>query len=137
MDIKEATPVPDLNPDQGWIGMSVQFPVDAGSGGSELFVLERARFPVGQPWHQWHRHPNVEEFACLVKGDGVILDGNNEIPVTVGDMTFHKKGERHGFRNTSVTEEAEMIWGSAGAASKAEAGYELRYPERVADLHAH
>ena len=43
---------------------------------------------------------------------------------------FHRKGAWHGFRNTSSSEEAEMIWGWAGAASRAEAGYELRYPPR-------
>ena len=66
----------------------------------------------------------------LVKGQGIVLDGDNEIPVQAGDVAFHRKGAWHGFRNTSKSEEAEMIWGWAGAASRAQAGYELRYPSK-------
>jgi quercetin dioxygenase-like cupin family protein len=137
VNINDVAPVPNLNPDQGWIGMTVQFLVDAMNGGSEMFVFGRARFAPGQSEHQWHRHPNAEEFACIIKGEGIILDGDNEIPVSIGDVTFHKKGVWHGFRNTSETEEAEMIWGWAGAASKSEAGYEVRYPAEADDHHAH
>lgn len=119
-------PVPGLGPDQGWVGMTVQFLIDAAKADSKSFVFGRARFAPGPSEHQWHRHPNAEEFALIVRGQGIVLDGDNEIPVGVGDVVFHRKGEWHGFRNTSDTEEAEMIWGWAGAASKAEAGYELR-----------
>ena len=119
-------PAPGLGPDQGWVGMTVQFLVDKAKAGSEHFVFGRARFAPGGSEHQWHRHPGAEEFVLLVKGQGIVLDGDNEIPVGVGDVVFHAKGEWHGFRNTSDTEEAEMIWGWAGAASRDEAGYELR-----------
>lgn len=121
-------PVPGLGPDQGWVGMTVQFLIDRAKAGSEHFVFGRARFAPGASEHQWHRHPGAEEFALIVRGKGIVLDGDNEIPVGVGDVVFHRKGEWHGFRNTSDTEEAEMIWGWAGASSKAEAGYELRHP---------
>jgi quercetin dioxygenase-like cupin family protein len=128
VNIDEVPPVPQLGPDQGWVGMTVQFLVDSMNGGSENVVFGRARFAPGPSEHQWHRHENAEEFAYITRGEGIVLDGDNEIPVKAGDIAFHKKGEWHGFRNTSDTEEAEMIWGWAGAASKAEAGYELRYP---------
>jgi mannose-6-phosphate isomerase-like protein (cupin superfamily) len=101
-------PVPNLGPDQGWVGMSVQFLVDAAEAGAE----------------------HAEEFVLLLRGQGIVLDGDNEIPVSAGDVAFHRQGAWHGFRNTSASEEAEMIWGWAGAASRAEAGYELRYPPK-------
>ena len=129
--IDEVPAQPDLGSDAGWVGMTVQFLIDGLNGGSEHLVFGRARFAPGQSEHQWHRHENAEEFAYITKGEGIVLDGDNEIPVKAGDIAFHKKGEWHGFRNTSDTVEAEMIWGWAGAASKSEAGYELRYPDRT------
>jgi uncharacterized cupin superfamily protein len=137
VNIDEVKSVLKLNPDQGWIGMKVQFLVDAVSGGSELLVFGRARFAPDKSQHQCHRHVNAEEFSCIISGEGVILHGDNEIPVKAGDVTFHKRSELRGFRNTSDYKEVEMLWGWAGAASKEEAGYELRYPDRVTDLHAH
>ncbi len=62
----------------------------------------------------------------ITKGEGIALDGDSDIPVKAGDVIFHRQGAWHGFRNTSPTEEAEMIWGWAGAPSKEQAGYELR-----------
>jgi quercetin dioxygenase-like cupin family protein len=131
VQIDEVPTQPDLGPDAGWVGMTVQFLIDALNGGSEHMVFGRARFAPGKSEHQWHRHENAEEFAYITKGEGIVLDGDNEIPVKAGDIAFHLKGQWHGFRNTSDTVEAEMIWGWAGAASKSEAGYELRYPDRT------
>lgn len=124
--VDEVAPVPGLGPDQGWVGMTVQFLVDAAKGGAQHFVFGRARFAPGESAHQWHRHPNAEEFAFIERGHGVVLDGDNEIPVEPGDVVFHEKGVWHGFRNTSPDEEAVMIWGWGGATSKADAGYEVR-----------
>ena len=36
------------------------------------------------------------------------------------------KGVWHGFRNTSDTEETELIWAWCGGASRDEVGYEVR-----------
>ncbi|MDA8316304.1 MAG: cupin domain-containing protein [Actinomycetota bacterium] len=118
--------VPDLGPDQGWIGMTVQFLIDNANAGSHHIVFGRARFAPGASEHQWHRHKGAEEFALITKGEGIALDEDSEIPVKAGDVIFHRQGAWHGFRNTSPTEEAEMIWGWAGASSKEQAGYELR-----------
>jgi quercetin dioxygenase-like cupin family protein len=126
--IGDVAPVPGLGPDQGWVGMTVQFLVDAAAGARHV-VFGRAVFAPGHSEHQWHRHPGAEEFAMIVRGQGIVLDGDNEILVGPGDVVFHRKGAWHGFRNTSNSEEAEMIWGWAGASSRAEAGYELRYPK--------
>lgn len=126
--LDDVVPVPNLGPDQGWVGMTVQFLIEQANAGAEHMVFGRARFAPGPSEHQWHRHPNAEEFALIVQGEGVALDGDNEVPVKAGDVVFHRKGSWHGFRNTSETDEAVMIWGWAGAASKADAGYELRHP---------
>jgi quercetin dioxygenase-like cupin family protein len=128
VDLDSVAAVPGLGPDQGWVGMTVQFLVEQATAGSEHVVFGRARFAPGESEHQWHRHPGAEEFVLLTRGQGIVLDGDNEIPVRPGDVVFHRKGEWHGFRNASPTEEAELIWGWGGAASKAEAGYELRHP---------
>ncbi|HXT93907.1 MAG TPA: cupin domain-containing protein [Trebonia sp.] len=126
--IDDVKPVPGLGPDQGWVGMTVQFLVDSMGAGAEHVVFGRAVFAPGQSEHQWHRHPGAEEFVLILQGQGIVLDGDNEIPVTAGDVAFHAKGAWHGFRNTSDTDEAVMIWGWAGAASREQAGYELRHP---------
>jgi quercetin dioxygenase-like cupin family protein len=133
--VDSVEPVPGLGADQGWVGMTVQFLIDAAKAGSQHFVFGRARFAPGPSRHEWHRHPGAEEFVLLARGEGVVLDGDNEIPVKVGDIVFHRKGEWHGFRNTSDTEEAELIWGWGGATSKAEAGYELRYHHSRSEDH--
>ena len=126
--IEDVPAVPGLGPDQGWVGMTVQFLVDAAGGEHRAAEHNVLGSCPGRAEHQWHRHPGAEEFALIVRGQGIVLDGDNEIPVSAGDVVFHRKGAWHGFRNTSSSEEAEMIWGWAGAASRAEAGYELRYP---------
>jgi quercetin dioxygenase-like cupin family protein len=133
--VDSVDPVPGLGPEQGWVGMTVQFLIDGAKGGAQHFVFGRARFAPGRSEHEWHRHPGAEEFVLVVRGEGIVLDGDNEIPVKVGDVVFHRKGEWHGFRNTSDAEEAELIWGWGGATSKVEAGYELRYPHSLGTNH--
>ena len=133
--VDSVEPVPGLGPEQGWIGMTVQFLIDGAKAGAEHFVFGRARFAPGHSEHEWHRHPGAEEFVLVVRGKGIVLDGDNEVPVKVGDVVFHRRGEWHGFRNTSDDEEAELIWGWGGATSKTEAGYELRYPHSLAGDH--
>jgi hypothetical protein len=59
-------------------------------------------------------------------GQGIVIDGDGEIPVVAGDVVHTRRGQWHGFINTSDSEDAEMIWLSAGAASRDTAGYEAR-----------
>ena len=59
-------------------------------------------------------------FATVLHGRAV------EVELGPGDVAFHPRNEWHGFRNTSPTEEAEMIWTWVGASSKEQAGYILR-----------
>ena len=80
--VGDVAPVPGLGPDQGWVGMTVQFLVDAAGAGAEHVVFGRALFAPGHAEHQWHRHPGAEEFALIVRDQGIVLDGDNEIPVS-------------------------------------------------------
>jgi len=120
-------PVAGLDPSGGWLRMSVQFLVDGEHGGAKQTVFGRAIFHPGGE-HQAHRHPNAEEVVYLVRGHGIALNGDEEVELGPGDVAFHPRNEWHGFRNTSDTEEAEMIWAWIGASSKQDAGYILRNP---------
>ena len=81
VSVGDVPPVPGLGPDHGWVGMTVQFLVDSVAAGAEHVVFGRAVFAPGESEHQWHRHPGAEEFVMIVRGQGLVLDGDNEIPV--------------------------------------------------------
>ncbi|HEX9644186.1 MAG TPA: cupin domain-containing protein [Acidimicrobiia bacterium] len=115
----------DLREDEGWIEMLVQFLITEDNAGSEEVVFGRTVFRPGSK-HEWHRHENAEEVQFLLSGEGIVLDGDAEIPVVEGDVVFTPKGQWHGFRNTSDVEDAVVIWLWAGAGSRDAAGYEAR-----------
>ena len=121
-------PVAGLDPSGGWLNMSVQFLVDGDHGGAKQCVFGRAIFHPGGE-HEPHRHPNAEEVVYIVRGRGIALNGDEEVELGPGDVAFHPRNEWHGFRNTSASEEAEMIWAWIGASSKSDAGYILRNPK--------
>lgn len=127
VNLDEVDEVQGLSPAEGWFDMKVQFLIDALHGGSTQFVFGRATFVPGAA-HEWHRHPNAEEFVCLVQGSGIALNGDEEVPIGVGDVVFTPRNEWHGFRNDSQTETAVMLWGWCGASDKASAGYVVREP---------
>lgn len=119
-----------LRRDEGWIDMKVQFLINADNSGNEEIVFGRTLFEPGAR-HEYHRHAHAEEIQYLVRGEGVVLDGDVEIPMKPGDVVLTHKNVWHGFRNTSDTETAELIWAWAGAASRAAAGYEAREPSET------
>jgi quercetin dioxygenase-like cupin family protein len=119
-----------LKPGEGWIDMKVQFLITEENAGAQEVVFGRTVFTPGSR-HESHRHQNAEEIQYLVAGEGIVLDGDDEIPMKVGDVIHTKKGQWHGFRNTSESEDAVLIWLWAGAGSRDAAGYEARSP--VAD----
>jgi quercetin dioxygenase-like cupin family protein len=126
VNVNELLPDASLAAEDGWVKMAVQFLVDKTHGGARHAVFGRTVFAPGQAVHEIHRHAGAEEVVYLVRGTGVATNGDEEIVLNAGDLAFHPQGEWHGFYNTSATEEAEMIWIWAGAASKADAGYEVR-----------
>lgn len=114
----------DLDAENGWVGMDVQFLVDHATG-ADSFVLGRTIFEPGAGVHAVHRHAHAEEAVMIVRGHGVAVNGADKIAVGPGDVVFHPRGEWHGFRNTSPSEVVEMVWVWGGAASREMAGYEV------------
>jgi quercetin dioxygenase-like cupin family protein len=125
VSIAEVPLADGLSEDEGWVKMKVQFLISAANSGSQEVVFGRTVFAPGSR-HEAHRHVNAEEIQYLVRGQGIVIDGDGEIPVVAGDVVHTQRGQWHGFINTSESEDAEMIWAWAGAASRDTAGYEAR-----------
>lgn len=104
--------------------MDVQFLVDHSSG-AEAMVFGRTVFKPGSGTHAVHRHQHAEEVVLIVRGHGIAIDGDQETEVGPGDLVLHSRNAWHGFRNSSDSEEVEMLWVWGGAASRESAGYEL------------
>ncbi len=120
-----STPAADgLDETGGWVDMDVQFLVDHASG-AESMVFGRTVFKPGSGTHAVHRHQHAEEVVLIVRGHGIAIDGEQEIEVAPGDLVLHPRNAWHGFRNSSESEEVEMLWVWGGAASRESAGYEL------------
>jgi quercetin dioxygenase-like cupin family protein len=125
VNISEIDFAEGLRRDEGWNDMKVQFLITAENADNEEIVFGRTLFEPGAS-HEAHRHAHAEEVQYLLRGEGIVLDGDDEIPMTAGDVILTHKNVWHGFRNTSATETAELIWAWAGAASRETAGYEAR-----------
>lgn len=125
VNLEEVPFAENLPEEEGWIAMLVQFAITKQSAGAEEVVFGRTIFKPGSR-HEWHRHANAEEVQYLLSGEGKVLDGDEEIPVKAGDIVFTPKNRWHGFRNTSSTEDAVVIWLWAGAGDRDTAGYEAR-----------
>jgi len=106
----------------GWIDMDVRWLVTRDTVGADESVFGVTYFPPGSR-HEIHRHQNAEEVEYLIQGQGVARVGEDDVAMGVGDAVFVPRNEFHGFRNTSDTETAVMVWCYAGAASLDEAGY--------------
>jgi quercetin dioxygenase-like cupin family protein len=114
-----------LDPKEGWIDMRVQFLINKASAGANEMVIGRTVFAPGSR-HELHRHANAEEFQYLLSGEGVVLNGDEEVAVKPGEIVFTPAGEWHGFRNASETEDAVLLWGWCGAGDRETAGYEVK-----------
>jgi quercetin dioxygenase-like cupin family protein len=106
----------------GWIDMDVRWLVTRETVGADETVFGVTYFPPGSR-HEIHRHEHAEEVEYLIAGQGVARVGEDDVEMGVGDAVFVPRNDYHGFRNTSDTETAVMIWCYAGAASLEEAGY--------------
>jgi quercetin dioxygenase-like cupin family protein len=112
-----------LREDEGWIGMQVQFLIDARAARSDRLVVGRTVLPPGAR-HDKHRHPNCDEFLVVMTGRGEIYTDSGREPSQAGDVVFTPRGHWHGFDNTG-DEDVLLIWGWSGAGSLEAAGYEL------------
>jgi quercetin dioxygenase-like cupin family protein len=121
---------PDTRAEHGWVDMTVKWLITRASVGSDATVFGITEFPPGSR-HEVHRHPRAEETEYLVEGEGVARVGADEVVLRAGEIVFVPRNAYHGFRNTSLTDRAVMVWCYAGAASLEEAGY----AQEVDDLH--
>src|ERR1700743_2074143 len=107
----------------GWENMQVRWIVTKDTVGSPDHAGGMTLFPPGaRPRH--HRHPNAEEVEYLIKGSGIARVGDVDIEQGPGDTVYVPRNEVHGFWN-NTDEETVMIWTYGGAASLADAGFEL------------
>lgn len=111
-----------LKAEEGWVNMNVKFLITRDSVQSDQTVFGVTIFPPGAK-HDIHRHPHAEETEYIVEGHGIARVGDDDVEMGPGDIVFVKKGDFHGFYNTSSTDRAVMVWCYGGAASLAEAGY--------------
>ena len=121
-NIRDVPLVPGLKKDDGWIDMQVQFLIDEKTAGSDRMLVGWTVLPPGAA-HERHRHPNVDEFWVVIKGNGVMFTEDDEMPSGEGDVVFTPAGHWHGFRNTS-DEDVVLVGGWSGAGSLESAGYE-------------
>jgi quercetin dioxygenase-like cupin family protein len=113
----------------GWVDMDVRWLVTRQTVGADRSVFGVTYFPPGSR-HEIHRHEHAEEVEYLVQGEGVARVGEDDVVMGVGDAVFVPRNDYHGFRNTSETETAVMVWSYAGAASLDEAGYVTEQQDR-------
>jgi quercetin dioxygenase-like cupin family protein len=114
----------------GWIEMDVRWLVTRESVGSDQSVFGVTYFPPGSR-HEIHRHPGCEEVEYLISGQGVARVGEDDVEMGPGDCVFVPRNDYHGFRNSSDTETAVMVWYYAGAANLEEAGYITEEEDRA------
>jgi oxalate decarboxylase/phosphoglucose isomerase-like protein (cupin superfamily) len=115
----------------GWIDMDVRWLVTRETVGSEQSVFGVTYFPPGAR-HEIHRHESAEEVEYLIAGEGVARVGDDDVKMATGDCVYVPRNDYHGFRNTSETETAVMVWYYAGAANLEEAGYVTEEDDRAA-----
>jgi quercetin dioxygenase-like cupin family protein len=109
--------------------MDVRWLVTRQTVGADDTVFGVTYFPPGSR-HEIHRHEHAEEVEYLIQGQGVARVGEDDVTMGVGDAVFVPRNDYHGFRNTSGTETAVMIWCYAGAANLEEAGYVTEEQDR-------
>ena len=56
-----------------------------------------------------HNHPESEEVDIIVRGCGILVDGDEQIPFKAGDWMFIPTGVHHQHRNTG-DEPLWLIW---------------------------
>jgi quercetin dioxygenase-like cupin family protein len=115
----------------GWIDMDVRWLVTSESVGSQESVFGVTYFPPGGR-HEIHRHEGCEEVEYLLAGEGVARVGEDDVKMAAGDCVYVPRNDYHGFRNTSETETAVMVWYYAGAANLEQAGYITEAADRAA-----
>lgn len=75
---------------------------------SEFIVAGLTVFEPGE-CSAWHNHADSEELDIIVRGSGLLKDGEDLIPFKEGEWMFIPKGVFHQHRNTGE-EPLWLIW---------------------------
>ncbi len=75
---------------------------------SEYIVAGLTVFEPGE-CSAWHNHPESEELDIIVRGSGLLKDGDDLVPFKEGDWMFIPKGVFHQHRNVG-DEPLWLIW---------------------------
>ena len=113
-----------LGTDQGFIGLGVFWLATGDTVGSRDFLLGASTFEPGG-LHEHHRHPRGDEFLYILEGGGEHLTPDGAVRLSAGEVAYIPADEYHGFNNPEGVL-TRTLFGYFGAATLAEAGYEVR-----------
>ena len=82
--------------------------VDKALVDSEHIVAGLTVFEPGES-SAWHNHANSEEVDIIIRGSGIVVDGDELVPFKEGEWMFIPTGVFHQHRNTG-TEPLWMVW---------------------------
>jgi len=85
---------------EGAVDCTVRWLVGEADGAPNFAMRQFEVAPGG--YTPKHHHPYEHEVFVL-EGEGVVLEGDQEHPLTAGDVVFVAPDEIHQFRNTSST----------------------------------
>lgn len=101
--------------EQIWLGLDTEGyrrkvcrTVDKKLVNSEHIVAGLTIFEPGES-SAWHNHPESEELDIIVRGSGMVKDGDELVPFKEGDWMFIPTGVFHQHRNTG-NEPLWLIW---------------------------
>lgn len=115
-----------LDQDAGFIGLGVFWLATRDTLGTNDFLLGASTFePDGV--HEHHRHARGDEFLFILEGGGEHLTTDEAISLSAGEIAYIPANEYHAFRNPPGVL-TRTLFGYFGAATLAEAGYEVREP---------
>ena len=113
-----------LDQDAGFIGLGVFWLATRDTLGTDQFLLGASTFePDGL--HEHHRHARGDEFLFILEGGGEHLTTDEAISLCAGEIAYIPANEYHAFRNPPGVL-TRTLFGYFGAATLAEAGYEVR-----------
>jgi quercetin dioxygenase-like cupin family protein len=113
-----------LDENAGFIGLGVYWLATRDTVGTESFLLGASSFEPGGV-HEHHRHVKGDEFLYILEGGGEHLTLDGVVPLSAGEIAYIPANEYHAFKNPDGVM-TRTLFGYFGAATLAEAGYEVR-----------
>lgn len=92
---------PDPVGEEGALGVTVRWVISQKDGAPNFSMRV---FEVAPGGHSpYHKHPWEHE-VFILEGSGVLVQGDEEFPLSKGDVLFIPPGEEHQLKNTSEKE---------------------------------